>query len=72
MEDWRQMVIEALSTARMNPYLERCNGNRKAALNLYRWHGELTAAVQTVLGNTEVVLPLYTGYEVGYPMSNYC
>lgn len=40
----------------MRPYLERCNGNRKAALNLYRWHGELTAAVQTVLGNTEVIL----------------
>ena len=56
MNDWRPMVIEALSAARMYPYLERCNGNRKAALNLYRWHGELTAAVQTVLGNTEVVL----------------
>lgn len=56
MDDWRQMVIEALSAARMYPYLKRCNGNRKAALNLYRWHGELTAAVQTVLGNTEVVL----------------
>lgn len=40
----------------MNPCLERCNGNRKAALNLYRWHSELTAAVQTVLGNTEVIL----------------
>ena len=56
MNDWRQVVIEGLSTARMRPYLERCNGNRKAALNLYRWHGELTAALQTVLGNTEVIL----------------
>lgn len=56
MSDWRQVVIEGLSPARMTPYLEYCNGNRKAALNLYRWHGELTAAVQTVLGNTEVIL----------------
>lgn len=56
MNDWRQEVIEGLSVARMRPYLDRCNGNRKAALNLYRWNGELTAAVQTVLGNTEVIL----------------
>ncbi|KGF01836.1 hypothetical protein [Actinomyces sp. S4-C9] len=56
VNDWRQVVIEGLSVARMYPYMERCSGNRKAALNLYRWHGELTAAVQTVLGNTEVVL----------------
>ena len=26
------------------------------ALNLHRWHGELTAAVQTVLRNAEAVL----------------
>lgn len=56
VNDWRQEVIEGLSVARMRPYLDRCNGNRKAALNLYRWNGELTAAVQTVLGNTEVIL----------------
>ena len=56
VNDWRQLVIGGLSTARMYPYLELCKGNRKAALNLYRWHGELTAAVQTVLGNTEVIL----------------
>ncbi len=52
----RSKVVAALSPARMRPYLDRCNGNEKAALALYAWHSELTAAVQTVLGNTEVIL----------------
>ncbi|MFE1523801.1 hypothetical protein [Schaalia turicensis] len=55
-DDWRAIVIERLSSARMSPYMERCGGNRKEALNLYIWHAGLTAAVQTVLGITEVVL----------------
>lgn len=54
--DWRGQVVDALSDARMAPYLERCAGNQKRALQLYQWHGELTASVQTVLGNTEVIL----------------
>lgn len=54
--DWRGQVIDALSAARMVPYLQRCANNQKRALQLYQWHGELTASVQTVLGNTEVIL----------------
>lgn len=54
--DWREKVINALSAARMLPYLERSANNQKQALQLYQWHGELTASVQTVLGNTEVIL----------------
>lgn len=52
----RDAVIRALSHARMRPYLQRTNGNQKQALKLYQWHSELTASVQTVLGNTEVIL----------------
>lgn len=52
----RSRVINALSPVRMRPYLDLCEGNEKKALELYRWHGELTAAVQTVLGIVEVIL----------------
>ena len=40
----------------MRPYLDAANQNERDALSLYRWHSELTAAVQTILGTTEVVL----------------
>lgn len=40
----------------MRPYLEETNQVEKKALALYQWHGELTAAVQQVLGVTEVIL----------------
>lgn len=62
--DWRMEVIEGLSLARMRPYLQRCGGNYKETLDLYRWHGELTAAVQTVLGNTEVILRNAIDYQL--------
>ncbi|OKL48765.1 hypothetical protein BM477_05555 [Boudabousia marimammalium] len=40
----------------MQSYLDMCNGNKKKALALYVWHAELTSAVQSVLGITEVML----------------
>lgn len=49
-------VIAALSSDRMDRYLVEAGGNEKRALELYRWHGELTGAVQFVLGVVEVVL----------------
>lgn len=51
-----QQIIEALHKARMHPYRAAAHGVDKRALVLYRWHGELTAAVQTVLASVEVVL----------------
>lgn len=52
----RTKVIDALHRSRMRPYLDAANQNEKRALALYRWHSELTAACQTVLGATEVIL----------------
>lgn len=52
----RRQVIDALHPSRMKPYLDAVQGNEKKALTLYEWHCDLTTAVQTVLGITEVVL----------------
>ncbi|MDY3128237.1 MAG: hypothetical protein SOW59_08980 [Corynebacterium sp.] len=52
----QQIIIEALGEARLAPYLEAANGNRKEALRLYRWSVKLTAAVQETLGITEVLI----------------
>lgn len=52
----RQKILSALHTARMQPYLNAANQNQRDALSLYRWHSDLTAAVQAVLGTTEVIL----------------
>ena len=53
---WEQSrVIAVLSPVRLHSSLDMCGGNEKKALLPYRWHGELTASVQTVLGSVEVV-----------------
>lgn len=52
----RKKIIDALHRSRMQSYLDAAHQNEKGALTLYRWHCDLTAAVQTVLGITEVVL----------------
>ena len=52
----RAKIFDALHRSRMQPYLVQTGGNEKDALRLYRWNLELTAAVQEVLGVTEVVL----------------
>lgn len=52
----RHKVIAALHYSRMQPYLDEAGGNEKLALSLYRWHLELTAATQQMLGVTEVIL----------------
>lgn len=48
--------MDALHRSRMKPYMDEMNQHEKKALALYQWHGELTAAVQEVLGVTEVIL----------------
>lgn len=40
----------------MRPYLDAAHQNEKNALALYRWHADLTAAVHSVLGFTEVIV----------------
>lgn len=40
----------------MEPYLHATQGDERLALTLYIWHTELTAAIQQMLGITEVVL----------------
>jgi hypothetical protein len=52
----QRKIIEALHPSRMGPYLDVAHHNEKNAVRLYRWHIELTAAVQAVLGVTEVIL----------------
>lgn len=52
----RRRVLDALHTARMEPYLHAADNDEKQALSLYVWHTELTAAIQQMLGITEVVL----------------
>ncbi|WP_258184308.1 hypothetical protein [Microbacterium foliorum] len=52
----RTRILDALHRSRMEPYLVAAHHNEKRALSLYRWHTELTAAVQAVLGIAEVVL----------------
>lgn len=56
MNQTRGKIIAALHWSRMKPYLDAASQNKKKALALYQWHGELTAAVQEVLGITEVLL----------------
>ena len=52
----RDKVLKHLGAARLEPYLAEAGGNKKAALNLYRWSVQLTASVQQLLGLTEVML----------------
>lgn len=54
--DSRRKVIASLHLSRMRPYLDAANGNERQALSLYRWHLELTAATQQILGVAEVIL----------------
>lgn len=49
-------IVNALHGARFQPYLNAAGGNKKDALTLYKWHSELSSAVHSVLGVTEVVL----------------
>ena len=52
----RRRVLNALHPSRMEPYLHATDGDEKLALTLYIWHTDLTAAIQQMLGITEVVL----------------
>ena len=52
----RDVVINALGQARLEPYLLEVGGNKKRALNLYRWSVQLSSSIQETLGLTEVLL----------------
>lgn len=52
----RRKIIKALHPARMGPYLAAAQNNESRALALYHCHSELAAAVQQILGITEIVL----------------
>lgn len=52
----RRKIISVLHPARMEPYLHAVQNNEMHALALYQWHTEVAAAVQQVLGITEIVL----------------
>ena len=52
----RQKIISCLHLSRMQPYLDSTAGNQDKALKLYQWNLELTAATQSIIGITEVVL----------------
>lgn len=55
-QESRQRIIAALHRSRLQPYLDASDGNEKKALQLYEWHSDLTAATQSILGTTEVIL----------------
>ncbi|GAB3799055.1 hypothetical protein [Micromonospora zhanjiangensis] len=51
------MVLERrLSPERLGPYKVACGGDLRAALALYRWNVEVTAALSATLGHVEVLL----------------
>ena len=52
----RRHIVDRLSDARMQPFLDECGGNCKRALALYGWHAELSSAVKDVLALTEIFL----------------
>lgn len=52
----RKKVIASLHSSRMRPYLDAALQNEVKALSFYQWNMQVTAAVQAVLGVTEVIL----------------
>lgn len=52
----RAEVIRCLHRTRLDPYLEETDGDERAALALYQWNIQLTAAFQELLSVVEVVL----------------
>ncbi|MEU9859104.1 hypothetical protein [Streptomyces sp. NPDC047974] len=49
-------VLDLFSPDRLNPYLTACSGDLHAALALYRWNSEISAAFFESLGYLEVML----------------
>jgi hypothetical protein len=47
---------QRLSPERLGPYKLACGGDLRAALALYRWNVEVTAALSATLGHVEVLL----------------
>lgn len=52
----QKVVATLLSQARLAPYLRATNGNLRAALKLYQWNVEMSAAVYKMLHLVEVFL----------------
>ncbi|AIT62366.1 hypothetical protein CDOO_13330 (plasmid) [Corynebacterium doosanense CAU 212 = DSM 45436] len=54
--DNRQIIIDHLGAARIEPYLRSAKDNRKKSLALYNWSATMASAIHTDLGITEVLL----------------
>ncbi|WP_433212033.1 hypothetical protein ACQP00_51650 [Dactylosporangium sp. CS-047395] len=50
------VLEQRLSPERLGPYKGACGGDLQAALELYRWNAEITAALSTTIGHVEVLL----------------
>jgi hypothetical protein len=50
------LLERRLSPERLGPYRSVCGGGLEAALTLYRWNVEATAALATTIGHVEVLL----------------
>jgi hypothetical protein len=51
-----ERLMEAISEARLQPFLRACGGDRTLALRLYAWDGEAARALQGPLRDLEVSL----------------
>ncbi|NJP65184.1 Abi family protein [Streptomyces spiramenti] len=49
-------LIELISPDRMSPYLAACGGDATAALALYRWNSNISAAFFEPIGHLEIML----------------
>ena len=47
-------IVACISEHRFAPYMERCGGNRRAALALYEWNSRIGTALFEVVGDVEV------------------
>ncbi|MFJ2114956.1 MULTISPECIES: hypothetical protein [unclassified Streptomyces] len=54
--DETKILVEAISAARFQPYVDDCEGDQAAALRLYAWDGEISRAFQGSLRDLEVSL----------------
>ncbi|GAA2702233.1 hypothetical protein [Actinoplanes palleronii] len=52
----RELVERALSPERLGPYRRTCDDDLAAAVALYQWNAEISAALVTTIGHVEVLL----------------
>lgn len=56
LQDRLTRLEHGLSPERLSPYRRACDGDPAAALALYRWNAEVSAALGTTLGHVEIRL----------------